>query len=319
MIVDRVMRYLEQADGSVNETVLSAAKEAVARSLLRNLTSDSSKEQHEPSIRPSGPWHCPRRYYYNLTSAATAPMAPRSRLAFLLGDMVEAVAVMLMRLAGVPLLTPLEDGTQSEVSAVISGVPMKGHLDASLSYDGSEVPIDVKSMSKYSFQSFKQACSNSKAQWWSSERFGYIFQLRFYMRMLKEMGRGDGQHGIILGVSKETGHLAELWVPANDDDALIDRAVASVSSAMQSGELPERPIWAKSIEMPGANKLPDGEKGPCLQIDTDRKRTHDHGWRCSYCPFTETCWPGFGLVPLSSGPVYRKPLKAEQAEVAGKA
>lgn len=312
MIVDRILKYLESPSVRVEDTVLNAAELAFGRSIVRNLTVDS--EERTPRISPSGPWYCPRRYHYMLTSAAKEDLSARSRMAFTLGDTVEAISIILMRLAGVKLLSPTEDGEQKKVSAVISGVPVDGSLDGSLQYgEHGEIPLDVKSMADYGFKEFQKACTDPKAPWWNRERFGIVFQLRLYKRIMKEMGLSDGQHGIFVGVNKNTGHLAECWVGPSDDDKLVDRAVASIAKNLETGGVPDRPSWSKTFVRHGSNLLPDKTKGPCLEIDTDKKRTNDHGWRCNYCPFTEVCYPGFGVVPLSGGPKYRKPLEPETA------
>ena len=319
MIVDRVTRYLESCNGVIPDKVMEVAQGSFGHSLQRNLASNRDVEERKPSISPSGPWYCPRRFHYKLTSAPKEDLQWRSRLAFLLGDTVEAIAIVLMRLAGVPMLSPNEDGLQLRVHATLGGIEIAGSIDASVKYAGhGEIPVDVKSMSAYSFADFQRACTDPGHAWWHKQRFDNVFQVRLYKRMMKEMGLSDGQHGILVGVNKNTGHLAEAWVNPHDDDKLIDRAVAKVALHHASGKVPDRPAWAKAIEMPGANLLPDGTKGPCLQIDTDKQRTGDHGWRCSYCPYTEVCWPGFEVVPLSK-PVYRKPIQAQEAVTAGKA
>ena len=52
----------------------------------------------------------------------------------------------------------------------------------------------------------------------------------------------------------------------------------------------------------GANERPDGTKGPVEEV------SH---WRCGYCPHVKTCWDGFGVVPLTSGPKWRKAVSAD--------
>jgi len=56
------------------------------------------------------------------------------------------------------------------------------------------------------------------------------------------------------------------------------------------------------VEKAGATMRPDGTKGPCHELST---KAHLEGFRCSYCAHTARCWPGFQVVALSSGPVWR--------------
>jgi hypothetical protein len=66
--------------------------------------------------------------------------------------------------------------------------------------------------------------------------------------------------------------------------------------------IPPRPSWATSTVKAGANERPDGTKGPVEEV------SH---WRCGYCPHVKTCWDGFDVVPLTSGPKWRKAVSAD--------
>jgi len=68
-----------------------------------------------------------------------------------------------------------------------------------------------------------------------------------------------------------------------------------------------RASFAASIAVPRQNvKLPDGEKGDCLELDM---KADPQAFRCSYCDHTARCWPGFEVVPLTK-PVWRKAVAA---------
>ena len=103
-----------------------------------------------------------------------------------------------------------------------------------------------------------------------------------------------------------------MWVQRDEDEeALIRKGVAAIADNWETNTLPDRPAWAKTIERKSA-ELPGGGRGPCLEIDTDKERTNDHGWRCTYCSWVTTCWEGFEVVPLGK-PAYRKPIETENA------
>lgn len=317
MIVDRILDYLGGPNrlAEIPPNVLDAAAEQFRRSLARNLSAQRDRTGETERLRPSSPWYCPRRVFYGMTGAKREASSARSYLAFLMGDTLEAVVLTLAKVAGVPLLSPSSLGEQKKVAIEIGGQEVRGSIDASIEYQGEEIPIDVKSMSSYSFDEFVRATQDPTAPWWTSERWGYLSQLRFYMRALGQEQRrnvDDGgkphastAYGIFVAVNKDTGHLAEMFVPFDGaTHRMFDRAVPAAYKAADEKVEPARPEWAVLNVRPGANSLPDGSKGPCEEVGF---------WRCSYCPFVTTCFPGVGLVAVGKKPAWRRPLVAGPA------
>jgi len=93
----------------------------------------------------------------------------------------------------------------------------------------------------------------------------------------------QSDRGYFVGVNKSTGHIYEEQVMV--DPARVERIEASYRAAKAG--LPERPEWATTTRIAG-----------CQQIDNVR---------CTYCTYRPVCWPGFDLVALAKGPVWRKP------------
>lgn len=342
MIVDRITEYLDKgSDHEVDEQALGVALRGMKRGIVRNLgpRNDGGRSRN-PS--PSSSWACGRRLLFDWLGLDREDVSWRARLTFMHGDVNEAAGILLARQAGVDLLTPdPETGEQLTVEAMVNpadwGVdgepfPLVGHVDATLEvHSHGECPADWKAVSTYTFQDMEQAAKRKDAPWWAKERDGYVAQVRWYCIALRLMGRGDGQWGCLVGVNKNTGHLCEVVVPYDHEEEvrLIRKAAyvwAKIREAQALDNLGEdeamakwvrdsipRPRWAAD-PVPCTGKLPGGLKGKGLKIPTQYDEAV-HGpkaeyqqWRCGYCPFTTTCWPGFSLVPLSK-PEYRKAVK----------
>ena len=345
MIVDRILDYLGGSGREIPDAVLAVAHEQFDRTFRRNLGKQRAPGERR-RISASLPWYCPRRAYYTLTGAAGEVPSGRSRVAFLLGDLIETAVVTLARQAGIVFPWPNERGEQLELRWTFptpnGPEEVVGHTDLAIetSADGLIVG-DVKSMADYTFREFARACSDPSAPWHEVERWGYVAQLRFYMWLLELTKQGTGERGFFVGVNKNTGHLAELWVErcpetvamferaipylvhvretydraadavretaiANGSDLDEAEAAASIVPRNEAHGLPPRPAWSKIVRLGGANKRSDGSKGPVLEVCTDKDQTQGQGWRCGYCPHTAACFPGFSLVPMSRGPKWRK-------------
>ena len=297
MIVNEIYRYLGGDLVTADDKTIETALRSFRVSLVRNLTK-KPESQNRRGVSASSPWYCQRRILYEVRDTERVPFAPRSRLAFLMGDTVEAFGIFLTRLAGVQILTPSLDGKQESVEADFDGRKVPGHIDMTV-WDGggAVIPVDWKSMADYGFKEFEQATRDPSAKWWTEERWGYLTQLRVYMK-----AKGS-PYGVFVGVNKNTGHMAEMHVPPDPSwEVEMSGRVAAVAETIASGALPERPSWATVSLKAGLNERADGSKGAVEEIDH---------FRCGYCPFVKTCWTGFDLVPLKSAPKWRKAVEAE--------
>ncbi len=214
-------------------------------------------------------------------------------MTFLMGDVLEQTALLLARLAGVDVVSPGIDGKQEGGVLDVNGVPISWHLDMTArDPNGVVIPIDIKSMSEIGFGEFEKAIVDPSAKWWTENRWSIITQLRTYM-VAK-----SAPYGIFVGISKNTGHMAELHVPP--DPSWLEEfqaRVAYVEKARTDTALPPRPPWAVTETKTGDNLRADGSKGAVEEIKH---------WMCSYCDFRAACWPDFLLVPLKSGPKFRR-------------
>jgi hypothetical protein len=169
----------------------------------------------------------------------------------------------LMRLAGVPLLSPdPETGEQEEYILPVGGLAVPCHLDFTFEDGGRAIPGDVKSMNSRGFEEFKAAIADPGAKWWADHEMQYLAQLRLYMRAK------NVDYGVFVGVDKEAGHLAELHVGRSVSfDEEIDRRAAIIKQHYEAGTVPEnRPSWATTEILPGANQRANGSKGPVEEV-----------------------------------------------------
>lgn len=297
MICDKIYEYLGGTLAKADDGVLDAALRSFRASLVRNLT--DHKREARTGLHASSPWYCARRVLYQHNGADTEPLQPRARVTFLMGDTVEAFGIFLARLAGVDIVTPGLDGKQERHEIAVGTATVDGSIDMTVrDSSGAIVPVDWKSMSEIGFGEFEQAVRDPSAKWWERERWGYITQLRLYMK-----AKGSA-YGVFVGLNKNTGAMAELHVPRDLEweSEVVKRAdyLKSLMDAHAAADSIPRPPWATTDALPGANQRADGSKGAVEEI------AH---WRCRYCPFIQACWLGFEVVPLKSGPKWRKAVE----------
>lgn len=297
MIVDLVEKYLSGRRAKVDDAVLDAAMRGIRASFVKNLT-DATREKRD-GLHASSKWVCARRMIYDLSETEPEALTARARVTFLLGDVWEQAVLFLARQAGVDIVTPGIDGVQERHVLTIEGAVISGSIDLVVRDPaGALIPVDAKSMNARSFGEFKDAIASPKAPWWEKQRWDYLTQLRLYM-MAK-----SAPYGMFVGVCKDTGHMAELHV--QPDPAWMgefrQRCAYVMKHVAPKVTIPPRPSWATTKVLPGANQRPDGTKGPVEEVES---------WRCGYCPHTKTCWAGFDVVPLTSGPKWRKAVSAD--------
>jgi hypothetical protein len=176
---------------------------------------------------------------------------------------------------------------------MVAGTAVKCHIDLlTRGPDGKRIPHEIKSMNSRSFGEFKKAILDPNHKWHEEERWGYKAQLGVYVR------KEEAPYGSIIGMCKDTGHLAEMLCPRDLAwEAEYEQRVAAVLKNAESGATTPRPSFATTEILPGANQRPDGSKGPVEQVKH---------WRCKYCAFNKSCWDGFAVVPLAAGPEWRK-------------
>lgn len=299
MIVDRTTKYLDGDMVSVDPEALETAANLFKKSLVRNFTKTDEKRSRD-YLSASSPWYCARKITYALRGVEGLPIGHRGHVTFGHGDAVEIMGIFKARHAGVDFVTPGKDGEQKSGKIVVAGEEIRYHMDATVRDPaGVVVPVDWKSMSEIGFKEFERAISDPSAKWWTEQRFNYLSQLYIYMLAEK------APYGIFVGQNKNTGAEAEMHVPF-DPSWLpeLEERVRYIAKHRDAGTIPDRPAWATTEKKAGKNLRPDGSEGPVEEI------AH---YLCGYCDKRKACWPEFEVVPLKSGPKFRRAISPEEA------
>jgi hypothetical protein len=230
--------------------------EEFGKQMASMLVSRISERKRDATLRLSNVGTpCKRKLWYTINAPQLAEKldAP-TRIKFLMGDIAESLVLFLAKIAG-------HEVSREQETVNVAGVP--GHIDAVV----TDVLVDVKSASPYSFGKFKEGLTKA------TDAFGYLTQLGTY-----RTGTGSKRSGF-LALNKVLGHL---HLDLHEDDGTDYEQV--VRDAIQVCQRPSPPDRGYSDE-------PDGKSG-------NRKL----GVGCSYCAFKETCWPGLRTIPYANGP-----------------
>jgi len=198
---------------------------------------------------------------------------------FIFGDMVEALAVCVMKAAGIPV-----KDEQKKVSLQIYDTKLDGSMD--LTIDG-EV-WDVKSASPFSFSS-KFGVYGGYTKLKNDDPFGYVVQGHSY-------GKANGtRFAGWIAINKSTGEWAFTTTPK---DGGIEEKEALTRAALN----------IKSVRDGKYKRLPD-EK----ETYTKRKVKIETGNRvlgkdCVFCGYKGHCWPDAILAPKATSEANNPPL-----------
>lgn len=164
---------------------------------------------------------CNRQVWYRINVPHKAELMPaQASFKFMYGDMIEDVAVFLLKKAGLPV----EDEQRRVQLTLPNGWSVRGKIDLRI---GDNV-IDVKSASQYSYESLSKGINNE------TDKFGYREQIDFYQKTL--IGKGNGT---ILLINKSSGDMNQIDVPGWDSDDDMHMALTKRTDELSLG-MPER-------------------------------------------------------------------------------
>jgi len=211
-LVSDVYKLLEEGTKTPDRGNLFGMASSVMESVRRQLWSSGSGRKSALRMSNLGK-PCTRALWYDIKGThQPEPLTPQTKLKFMIGDVVEAVVLYLVKEAG----HSVED-QQLEVS--IDGI--KGHIDARI--DG--MLTDVKSSSSYGMKKFKNGTLPD------DDPFGYISQMSGYANAL-----GD-KEGMFLAFDKSSGELATYTHKDMENTA---ERIKEVQGALAKDEPPER-------------------------------------------------------------------------------
>lgn len=158
----------------------------ISSSVARQL--GEGKREKMTSLRMSQIGKPDRQLWYELKSPVEpAPIDGQTKLKFIMGDILEALLILLTDLSGHKV-------TEQQKEVEIDGV--KGHKDCRI--DGTVV--DIKSASSYAFKKFKEGTIHT------DDPFGYIAQISGYAEADKD------EEAAFFAIDKSSGEMAVMKV-----------------------------------------------------------------------------------------------------------
>lgn len=280
-ILARVRAYLERAnrgEATISPTTLNNVAEAVTEVLTKHLNGES---RDKFSIRMSniGRPFCQLWHEKNGTPGEDKDYAFRMKM--ILGDLVEIIAMAIMREAGVPI-----EQVQKRVTLDLAGVTVEGEDDpkirGTLDTTIYGAVFDVKSASPGPFFNKFSSYKDLKA----GDAFGYIGQGYGYAEAEKKPLGGW------IVINKASGEWAVVEAP-QDQEAEKAEALAKMAKTVKdlNEDAPFRREFSDEPEM--HRKKPTGNRVL--------------GETCSFCPYKWTCWPGLQYRPRILSDAKNKP------------
>ena len=203
---------------------------------------------------------------------------------FIFGNLIEAVAIAILKGAGVEV-----SDEQKRVSTEVAGETISGSMDLKIKgIDGTKKIWDVKSASPYSFdKKFGELGGYSSLK--KDDPFGYIAQ-----GMMYEHADGD-KFGGWIAINKSNGEWAMCSVPEDTEDEKIE-VIDSVTRKITA----LNDINTKFRKFPDKLEVHKALDGP---IETGNRLMNP---ACSMCGYKKHCWPNAVLHKRVSGSNYRK-------------
>ena len=208
---------------------------------------------------------------------------PRRQGNYLKGRIVEAVARCQAILGGLPsVLSPSpDDGEEVSYTYRLGGDEYTDRPDLVWREGGALVVADFKGGNQWAVNELR----DGEPPPTKFDQAGQVFR---HMRAVEDHYAEPVARGYYVVIDAATFQYAQAvqpWsVEAWDD---MERTYIAGSSSVSSPFSIPRPSWATTKFVAG-----------CEEITSPA---------CSYCGYRARCWPGFDLVVLSKGPVWRKP------------
>ena len=290
MLVERIHAYLRNSGKTMNEAVLDTAIGSFRYMLQRRFMQDDP-------FNPTGRMYttlithpCARKAAYSYYGFKGEAMEPRSEINFFCGDMVELGVMVLARAAGCDIATPREIARGEKMRAVYGDESISCWPDGLAQSGDTWQNIEIKKMSDYVFD-------RAERNHGPTDEWGYVTQASLevlsWRALSDRLGLNlDIKGTLMLAVRGLTGHLAEWFLPYNED--LAQKAFARKRAVEQAApdRLPPRAFRPVTIQ------AKDGKK------PTKNEGRKKLGMQCGYCAFKQHCWPGINTEFERGRPVF---------------
>ena len=203
---------------------------------------------------------------------------------FLMGDLVEAVAIFVLKSTGVKIVDE-----QRQCTLDIAGQEVKGTLDVILDIDGEEKVWDIKSASPWSFSN-KFSGRGGYDVIKEDDPFGYIMQGHLYAKA------EDRPFGGWIVIDKSSGEWDFVQAP-DDQEEDSKTYIAEAESRVEAivNDAPFR-VPFQSVPETYTDKGKKIETGNRLMPKT-----------CTFCSFKENCWKSAVYAPKVTSKAKFKP------------
>lgn len=285
MLVEKVENYLTSKDKTIDKELVESMRSSFEWAITRQFM---EVRKSSGGLRGSNPGPCARKMAYAyLGYAPVKDFEARTYVTFATGDLLELVAIGLLRLAGVEMEgTCLDEGGQLEgLFDADNGLLIPCHPDGivlpQVGITDERLLLEIKSTSDYGFK-----------REWSQGQYSdnYKLQHQVYLETF------DTEKGIFFVINKNTGHFCEVPTYKDPDYLLWARKNYAMASSADPDNLPPRFVDNTNF----------GRK-----LSKAYKETAELAWGCGYCDFNGHCWPGMEVGFSKGKPVYTVPLDGD--------
>ena len=263
-ILNRVQLFLTEANKAsvpISSTIINEFGEACKDAFKKQFT-EEREEKFKPRMSSIGKPLC--QLQMEKSGAVAETPSYQSKMKFIFGDLVEALAVAILKSSGIKI-----DDFQKKVTHKFGKDKINGTYDAKI----LGKVWDIKSASPYSF---KYKFSEGFDAILKDDIFGYVSQGYLY-------SEAEGvDFGGWIAIDKSSGEWAVVETPINDD-----------KHAKQALEKAKSNLKALNNDEPFKRQYED------IQETFNGKPTGNKvlGKECSFCAYKKTCWEGLQHLP----------------------
>ena len=263
-ILNRVQLFLTEANKAsvpISSTIINEFGEACKDALKKHFTEERDKN-FKPRMSSIGRPLC--QLQMEKSGAESDTPSYNSKMRFIFGDLVEALAVAILKSSGIKI-----DNYQKKVSHDFGKDKINGTYDVKI----MDKIWDIKSASPYSF---KHKFSEGFDAILKDDTFGYASQGYLY-------AKAEGvDFGGWIAIDKSSGEWAVVETPINDEKHskdLLDKA--------------ERNVKALNNNEPFKREYEDIEETFNGKLTGNRVL----GKECSFCSYKKACWGNIEYLP----------------------
>ena len=263
-ILNRVQLFLTEANKAsvpISSTIINEFGELCKDAFKKHFTEERDKK-FKPRMSSIGKPLC--QLQMEKSGVETETPSYQSKMKFLFGDLIEALAITILKSSGVKI-----DEFQKKVSHTFGKDKINGTYDAKI----LGKIWDIKSASPYSF---KYKFAEGFDAILKDDIFGYVSQGYLYSKA------EDVDFGGWIAIDKSSGEWAVVETPINDD-----------KHAKEALEKAERNLKALNNDEPFKRQYED------IEETFNGKATGNRvlGRECSFCPYKKSCWEGIQYLP----------------------